>query len=658
MTESAEGRVIRPSVPTVTTEAQLAEVVAFYSEQDELVIDVETVGEYRIDPRRNQVLWVGLATKGRVDIIPLGHPNGELVEKRRSLLPSGLARLAEGKNLRKGDISKAEGKITKVFSDPPKQLGPGTVFAALRPLLFSPDIRVIGHNIKFDLCSLAKYYNGEVPGVSLGDTMIGEFVTNDLLQHQLSLAACCKRRLGYEMEKGVGAEVEMYSYQEVARYLALDVKMTWLLWRDVWSRIEKLRLRNVFGLEMDLLKPLMEMEQTGTLVDVEALKVLRAEIEQGELNATAAAYKAAGRKFNVGSQAEKRALLFTEEGRNLKPKVFTAKTQEPATSEDALKAHPKDPLCQALLEIATLAKLRSTYVIPYLGGDVTRTTAGKEKTTERKSLLVNGRAHTNFKSTGAATGRLSSSNPNLQNIPARGAYGKRIRDMFMADPGCKIVQADYGQIEPRIIASLAKDPVMTNAFLEKTDIYTAIAGPMGLDRQAGKQMILAMSYGVGPDKISNELGITQTRAKEILDEFEDAYPALTTYKNHVIAEAMKRRPMPYVRTILGRRRLLPDLTSTDFGLRARAKRQAFNAVIQGSAADVIKVAMIRAHQMIPEESKMLLTVHDELLVLSPDKFVEETTVALRAAMEEVVLPGITVPLVAEVNVAHAWGECK
>ena len=274
--------------------------------------------------------------------------------------------------------------------------------------------------------------------------------------------------------------------------MALDVKMTWLLWRDVWSRIEKLRLRNVFGLEMDLLKPLMEMEQTGTLVDVEALKVLRAEIEQGELNATAAAYKAAGRKFNVGSQAEKRALLFTEEGRNLRPKVFTAKTQEPATSEDALKAHPKDPLCQALLEIATLAKLRSTYVIPYLGGDVTRTTAGKEKTTERKSLLVNGRAHTNFKSTGAATGRLSSSNPNLQNIPARGAYGKRIRDMFMADPGCKIVQADYGQIEPRIIASLAKDPVMTNAFLEKTDIYTAIAGPMDwID--GGKEMILAMS---------------------------------------------------------------------------------------------------------------------------------------------------------------------
>ena len=658
MTESAEGRVIRPSVPTITTSEQLDEVVAFYSEQDELVIDVETVGDHRIDPRRNQVLWVGLATKGRVDIIPLGHPNGELVEIRRSLLPSGMGRLAEGKSIRKGDISKAEGKIKKVFTDPPKQLDPGTVFAALKPLLFSPDIRVIGHNIKFDLCSLAKYYGGEVPGVSLGDTMIGEFVTNDLLQNQLSLAACCKRRLGYEMEKGVGAEVEVYSYQEVARYLALDVKMTWLLWRNVWDRITKLHLRNVFGLEMDLLKPLMEMEQTGTLVDVEALKVLRAEIEQGEIDATADAYKAAGRKFKVSSPAEKVELLFTPAGRNLKPKILTPKNQEPATSEDALKAHPNDPLCKALLEIATLTKLRSTYVIPYLGGDVTRTTAGKEKTTKRKSLLVNGRAHTNFKSTGAATGRLSSSNPNLQNIPARGTYGKRIRDMFMADPGCKIVQADYGQIEPRIIAALAKDPIMTNAFLEGTDIYTAIADPMGLDRPAGKLLILAMSYGVGPDKISNELGVTQKRAKEILDEFEDAYPALTTYKNKVIEEAMRRKPVPFVRTILGRRRLLPDLTSTEFGLRARAKRQAFNAVIQGSAADVIKVAMIRAHQMIPEESKMLLTVHDELLVLSPDKFVEETTVALRAAMEEVVLPGITVPLVAEVNVAHAWGECK
>lgn len=659
MTVAAEeGRVIRPSVPTVTTPEGLAEVVAFYEQQPQVVIDVETVGDHRIDPRRNRVLWVGLAAQGRVDIIPIGHPNGELVERRQHVLPSGLARLAEGKPLRKTDVSKAESKVRKVFGPPPEQLMPAEVFQSLQPILFNEDIRIIGHNVKFDMCSIAKYYGGTVPGVSLGDTLIAEFVCNDLLQHHLSLADCTKRRLGYEMAKGVGAEVEAYSYQEVARYLALDVKMTWLLWKDVEKRLTGLKLWNVFGLEMDLLKVLMEMEQTGTLVDVAALKVLRAELEQGHIDAKARAYKAAGGPFNVNSSADKVRLLFTPEGRNLKPKILTEKTQKPATSEDALKAHPKDPLCQALLELATIKKLESTYVTPYLGGEVERTTAGKTKMVTRESLLVHGRAHTNFKSHGAATGRLSSSNPNLQNIPARGVYGKRIRDMFIADPGHKIVQADYSQIEPRIIASLSQDPVMMAAYLNNEDIYTAIAAPMGLERAAGKLLILAMSYGVGPDKIAAELGVTLKRAKEILDEFEHSYPTIMAYKQQVIKQAAQRRPVPYVRTILGRRRLLPDLNSSDFGHRKRAERQAFNAKIQGSAADVIKVAMVRAHALIPDESKMLLTVHDELLVLAPDEQVEETASALRVAMEEVGLPQVTVPLVADVKVVDRWGEAK
>ena len=649
---------MRPSVSTITTPEQLKEAVAFYSAQDEIVIDVETVGDHRIDPRRNQVLWVGLAATGRVDIIPLGHPNGELLEIRQAILPAGMTRLAEGKKLRKTDVSRAGSKARKVFSAPPEQLPPAVVFGTLRPLLFDPSIRVIGHNIKFDMCSIAKYYSGEIPGVSLGDTLIGEFVCNDLLQHHLSLADCTKRRLGYEMEKGVGAEVEVYSYQEVARYLATDVKMTWLLWKDVSKRLSGLKLWNVFNLEMDLLKVLMEMEQTGTLVDVEAMKLLRAELEEGELNATAAAYKAAGRKFNIGSAAEKIEILFTPAGFNLTPKVLTDKTKKPSTSEDALKAYPKNPLCVALLELATIKKLTSTYVTPYLGGEVERTTAGKTKVTTRESLLVKGRAHTNFKSHGAATGRLSSSNPNLQNIPARGVYGKRIRDMFIADPGHKIIQADYAQIEPRIIAALSGDPVMRQAFLDGTDIYTALASPLGLPRPAGKLLILSMSYGVGPQKIADELGYTLKRAKEILDEFEANSSVVMGYKKQVVNQAAKRRPVPYVRTILGRRRLLPNLSSSDYGLRAQAERQAFNAKIQGSAAEVIKVAMVRAQKLIPEESKMLLTVHDELLVRAPEELADETAAALQAAMQDVKLPGLDIPLLAEVNIVDRWGEAK
>jgi DNA polymerase-1 len=220
------------------------------------------------------------------------------------------------------------------------------------------------------------------------------------------------------------------------------------------------------------------------------------------------------------------------------------------------------------------------------------------------------------------------------------------------------VQADYSQIEPRVIASLSKDPVMLAAYAEGKDIYTAIAEPLGMDRQAGKLLILAMSYGVGPDKIANNLGISVTKAKHLLDDFTDEFPSLTEYKNHVIKEASSRRPMPNVRTILGRRRFLPDLNSSDNQLRSRAKRQAFNAVIQGSAADIIKVAMVRAAAMIPDESKMLLTVHDEILILSPEEHISDTVSALSAAMQDVVLPQITVPLVADVKVVSRWGEAK
>ena len=199
---------------------------------------------------------------------------------------------------------------------------------------------------------------------------------------------------------------------------------------------------------------------------------------------------------------------------------------------------------------------------------------------------------------------------------------------------------------------------MLAAYAEGRDIYAAIAEPMGLDRAAGKLLILAMSYGVGPDKIATELKVTQKRAKEILKSFEDEYPALTKYKEQVIKEAAGRRPVPYVRTILGRRRILGDLRNGDYGARARAERQAFNARIQGSAAEVIKVAMIRVHSMKDPDIKMLLTVHDEILLLSPDELVDEAAAVLKEGMEGVLLPGITVPLTAEVHTVQRWGDAK
>lgn len=657
MTVAAAGRVLRPAVPTVVTEEALSEVVAHYSSLDEFVIDVETIGGHRIDPRRNQVLWVGLAAEGRIDIIPLGHPNGELKELKRALLGSAAARLADGKELRRSDISKADSRARKVFHEPPEQLLPATVFEALQPVLFSSS-RKIGANIKFDLQSIAKYYSGQVPPPLHGDVIIGDFLLDDTHQHQMGLAHIAKRRLGYTMPKGVGKEVEAFSFQEVARYLAGDVKFTWLLWKQIKAELEAKNLSSVMNLEMDVLNVVMDMEQTGTLVDVAALERLREELEEGIVTVTADAYRAAGKTFSVTSNADKRKMLFTAEGRNLTPKVFTEKTGEPATSEDALKAHPRDPLCKALLSLAELKKLMSAYVVPYLGGDVERTTAGKTKIITRESLLVNGRVHTSFKQHGARTGRFSSTNPNLQNIPSRGTYGPVIRSMFIPDPGHTLIVSDYSQIEPRVMASFSGDKTMLSAYNEGRDLYQAIADKLGVSRHAGKTLILAMAYGIGPSKIAHDLDMGVQAARSLLDDFARQFPALERYKAQVIREAARRRPVPYVVTVLGRRRLLPDLVSRDPELRSRGKRQAFNTMIQGSAADIMKLALIRAHKMIPEQSRVLLTVHDELVVMSPHEVVEETVSSLREAMEGVGLPQMKVPLKVEIGTGKNWSEAK
>lgn len=653
---------MRPSVPTVTTREELAEVVRLYSGADTFVVDVETVGPHRIDPVRNDVLWIGLGTEGLTHVIPLGHPNGELVELRRPVLPKGIERLQQGKALLKSSVSASDAKARKVFSPPPPQLSPGEVFSALEPLFFDPDKTVIGHNIRFDLRSIAKYYQGRLPTTPMYDTVVGEFLTNDLLQHQLALDKCVKRRLKYEMAKGVGAQVEAHPFWEVARYLYLDVKMTWLLYKNIDSRLTRAKLTHLMALEMDLATVLMEMEQSGTLIDVGVLTDLKKELEQDVLRATAFAYRLNGGKFNVNSTTDLQQVLFAPppEGRGLTPKVFTEKKNEPSTSDEALKHHSKDALVGQLLLIREYKKLLSTYVIPYLGGDVERVYSGKVKKEHRDSALVHDRIHTNFKQHGAKTGRLSSSKPNLQNIPnpEKSDYGKRIRNAFIADPGCKLVQADWSQVEPRIMASLANDQKMIDAFLSGEDIYTVISDPLDQPRSAGKLLILAMSYGVGPDTIAAGLGISSSKAKQLLRDFETSSPELVRLKKRTVEEASRRRPVPYSTTVLGRRRFLPDLLSSEFAQRGRGERQAFNHLIQGTASDAMKIALIRIHRTLPERSRLLLTVHDEVVVLAPLEEVDEAAQAVKDGMEGVKLPRITVPLQAEVKIVDKWGDAK
>lgn len=648
----------------ITSQAQLDEMVEHYLGQDAFAFDVETVGPRRGDTPVNEVLWITFSTHGRCDVIPLGHPNGDLLDVIYPLTGQGEKRVQAGLPARPSDYSRDDKKATKVFSDPPKQLFPSEVFASLRPLMFSETILKIGHNLVFDLTSVAKYYGGQIPPAPYFDTMIASFLYDNRNKNKCSLAECLKRELGFHMEKGVGAQVEKHSFKEVATYAYLDAKYTFLLWKTVAPKLKENNVENIMGLEMDVLGVLCDMKLTGAPIDRHTLeeldRSLTADIEQ----AKAEIYKIAGKQFNINSNAEKQALLYgpvSEGGRGLKQKLLTSTGNASVSSEALEEYRDKDPLVTALLNYADLNKLHSTYVVPYLGGNVTRTTGGKSKVEYKESLLIDNRIHCNFIQHGAETGRFSSRDPNLQNVPApHTPHGKAIRNLFRAPSGYKFIVADYSQIEPRVIASLSKDPIMLENYKSGGDIYTAVGNEMGVDRKAGKVLVLAMSYGVGPDKISRQIGCTKEEARDLLNRFAERFPSISSYKNRVLISTKKLKdkdkPVPYVTTVLGRRRYLPDMNSSDKGERAGAERQAFNTKIQGTAADIIKMAMVRAHKLLPQGSKLILTVHDELVTLAPDNLVEQSVEAIRTAMEGINM--LDVPLVADITVVERWGDAK
>jgi DNA polymerase I-like protein with 3'-5' exonuclease and polymerase domains len=656
----------------ITTSQQLKDMVDFYLTQDAFAFDVETVGPYRGLTPVNDVLWITFATHGRCDVVPMGHPNGNFVEELFPLTGQGEKRVEAGLTARASDYSRDKKKATKVFGNPPVQLYPAEVFATIKPLMFTKDVLTIGHNLVFDLTSVAKYYDGSVPTGPYFDTMIASFITNNRNKNKCGLDACLQREFGYEMVKGVGKEVEKYSFDEVAKYAYLDAKYTFLLWKALAPRIEKDNLTVVMNLEMDVLGVLCDMKLTGAPIDVEALELLDSQLRADIEIARADIFKIAQKPFNINSNAEKQFLLYAskkEGGRGLKPKVLTIAGQKRkdagvsshytdySVSAEALETYRnEDPLVDALLRYADLNKLSTTYVVPYLGGEVVRTLNGKEKREHKDSLLINGRIHCDFIQHGAETGRFSSRNPNLQNVPApHTAHGKAIRNLFFAPEGYKLVVADYSQIEPRVIASMSKDPIMMNNYLEGSDIYTTVGDTMGVDRKAGKTLVLAMAYGVGPDKIARSIGCSTTEARELLSNFSAKFSAVSSYRNKIIGATRKNNPS-YVVTLLGRKRYLPEINSNDQFLRSSAERQAFNTRIQGSAADIIKLAMVRAHDSLPLGTKLLLTVHDELVTLTPDSLVDQTVEAIRSSMEGIDL--LSVPLVADIKVVQRWGEAK
>ena len=656
----------------ITDSASLKSMVEFYLQQDAFAFDVETVGPRRGITVLNEVLWISFATNGRADVIPMGHPHGDFLGEVMPLTGQGQKRVDAGLPARPSDYSRNKKLAVRSFGPVPKQLYPAEVFEGLRPLLFNPNILTVGHNLIFDLTSVAKYYKNEVPVGPYFDTMIASFVVDNRNKNKCGLDDCLKRELGYEMVKGVGKEVEAHSFSEVAKYAYLDAKYTFLLWKNLSPRLFSLGLDKVMKLEMEVLEVLCSMKLTGAPIDLDLLQQLHDDLSKEIILAKEAIYSIAKTPFNMNSVPDKQFLLYgpkKEGGRGLKPKILTPKGIERekkglelsysdySVSAEALEYHRhEDELVGALLKYADLNKLQSTYVIPYLGGEVVRTTSGKEKVEYKESILVNGRIHADFIQHGAETGRFSSRNPNLQNVPApHTPHGKAIRNLFYAPEGYSLIVADYSQIEPRVIASFSGDPIMIDSYVNGGDIYTTVGETVGVDRKAGKVLVLSMAYGAGPDKIASQIGCSPKDAKALLTEFSAKFPSVDSYRARVIGTTRNGRP-PVVTTLFGRRRYLPEILSRDPGLQRGAERQAFNTRIQGSAADIIKLAMVRAHALLPKEARLILTIHDELVTLTPNEVVDEASEAIREAMEGINV--LKVPLVADLKVVTRWGEAK
>lgn len=647
----------------ITDASQLEEAVDYLRNDAEFFcFDVETIG-HRGDPWRNDVVWIGIGDDKRQWSVPLNFPNGELLEETYPLKDSAdlRARLERGLKPRKSDYSVSRKLIQRTFSEPPSHLDRTTALGILKPLMFDDNVLKVGHNLTFDVGSVAKYIGG-IPSGPYACTMVASFLVDSSRAFGYGLKDVAKIYCDIEVEKGVGAEVEKHPFEVVSKYVLLDVLAAANVWVALRERLHTDNLKRVFELEMDVLPVITKMRLSGTPIDTDQLDVLKETLDSDIESVRKRIEVAAGRKFNLNSNADKQDLLYSpksEGGRGLKPMVLTPKGKdkkragEPLTMSDysvgaeALEIfRGKDHLVDLLLEHSGLSKLLSTYVLPYRGDEA------------KSGLVDNGMIHTDFNPIGAATGRFSSRNPNLQNVPSSGSeYGKLIRNLFVAPPGHSLVVADYSQIEPRLIAGFSQDPVMLETYRGGGDIYTAIGDRMNVDRKAGKVLVLSIAYGVGPDKISKQLGIDVTEARDLLEDFNDKFSDIGRLKGVTIQQA-RRHQVPFVSTITGRRRYLPDLRSDVQWIRAKAQRQAFNTLIQGSAADIMKIALVRADEMLPEDSYLVLTVHDEMVVVTPDDHVDETSEIVREAMEGIVVPRLGVPLKAEVTNAQRWGDAK
>jgi len=513
-------------------------------------------------------------------------------------------------------------------------------------------IEKIGQNMKFDLLMLKQY--GIALNGKLFDTMIAHYLVQPELRHGMDyLAEIYLKYRTIHFEDIVGAkgknqaDIRTVDLKKLCDYAAEDADVTFRLKQILEKELKTNNLEKLFyEIEMPLLKVLAIMENTGVRIDSEALSQ-SSEILTGDmLKLEQEIYQIAGVQFNVSSPMQVGEVLFDR--LKLDDKAKKTKTGQYSTSEDILeKIRSKHPIITKILDYRGLKKLLNTYIdaLPLLINPVT------------------GKVHTSYNQTVAATGRLSSTNPNLQNIPIRDAQGKEIRKAFIPDVDCIFLSADYSQIELRIMAHLSGDANMVDAFNNNLDIHTATAAKIfktPLDevtkvmRSKAKTANFGIIYGISVFGLSDRLGIPREEAKELIDGYFKTYPDVKKYMDSSILRA---KEMGYVETLLGRKRFLPDINSQNGVVRGFAERNAINAPIQGTAADIIKIAMVRIQNRIEHENlqaKMTMQVHDELNFTVPKDELETVRKIVIDEMEKAI--DLKVPLIAECGVGANWLE--
>ncbi len=533
----------------------------------------------------------------------------------------------------------------------PVQLDRDATLAALKPILENPARPKLGQHAKYDINVLGQV-GIAVQGLK-HDSMLESFVWNaTATRHDMDSLA--KKYLGYDTVKyeqvaGKGAKQISFSQVDLdtaCRYAAEDADVTLRLHRALWPKLEsEPALRKVYEeIEIPLVPVLARMEQRGVLIDAHVLRLQSQQLGKRMHEIQQQAHAEAGREFNLDSPKQLQAILFDELG--LAAKVKTP-TGQPSTNEEALEAIADEhALPRLILDYRGLAKLRSTY-------------------TDKLSSMVNprtGRVHTSYHQGGAATGRISSSDPNLQNIPVRTEEGRRIRQAFIAPEGWRVMAADYSQIELRIMAHLSGDEGLLKAFREGGDVHRATAAEVfgiapedvtGNQRRAAKAINFGLMYGMSAFGLARQLGVDRGEAGDYMARYFARYPGVQAFMEATRKQAHRDG---YVETLFGRRLYLENLTSRNQGLRQGAERAAVNAPMQGSAADIIKRAMIAVDGWLArrDDARMLMQVHDELVFEVRADAVE----AVRAGVIERMSGAATlkVPLLVDVGVGANWDE--